>query len=431
MGTSQTEHLHHFYLSQLSKRFLYVRKKTEDMCHFLSDEDVALAYSPHTSPLKWYLAHTSWYFEKFILEKYKKGYRSYKAEFDFLYNSYYRRAGSYLPEDRRGVLSRPSRTEIMLYRQYVTESVMGLLDSLMPFSEGKMLKALELGINLEEQDQEKMLVDLKKNFFENPLRPQYQNMNAQDSTQTSISRWKSFHEGLVKIGVPTDYQFFSFDHERDQHNVWLDAYELSTHLVTNGEYIQFIDEGGYDNPRFWIAEGLELKEKEKWEHPLYWEKEGLQWWSMTLSGMSQVDLNAPVGHISFYEALAFARWKGARLPTEAEWETAARLEKVAGSFLENSNLEPQTSSDKYDHFSQIHGTLWEWTMSPLLPYPRYKALSYGLSEYSEKLLGHYFVLRGGSCLTPQSHYRSTYRNFARPEMRHYYTGIRLARDIHQ
>jgi ergothioneine biosynthesis protein EgtB len=431
MGTSQSEHLHHFYLNQLSKRFLNVRKKTEDLCHVLSDEDVALAYSSQTSPVKWYLAHSSWYFERYILQKYKKGYQVYKAEFDFLYNSYYKRSGSYLSEEKRGVLSRPSRTEIMLYRQYITESVMGLLESLMPFNEGKMLKVLELGVNLEEQAQERMLSDLKKNFFENPLRPQYQTINEVQSPSAPTARWKNFHEGIVKIGVPSDYQFFSFDHERDQHNSWLEAFELSTHLVTNREYITFIEEGGYHNPRYWVAEGWDLKEKEKWEHPLYWEKEGTNWWAMTLAGMTQLDLNAPVSHVSFYEALAYARWQGARLPTEAEWETAARLERVTGAFLENSNFEPMAAPDSYQHFSQIHGTLWEWTLGPFLPYPRFRPITFGLSEYSEKLLGHYFVLRGGSCLTPAAHYRTTYRNFARPETRHLFTGIRMARDMNQ
>jgi ergothioneine biosynthesis protein EgtB len=429
MGTSQSEHLHHFYLNQLAKRFLSVRKKTEDLCHVLSDEDMALSFTEHTSPAKWYLAHTSWYFEKFILQRYKKGYQAYKPEFDFLFNSYYKRSGSYLSEERRSVLSRPSRTEIMLYRQYVTESIMGLLESFTPFTEDKMLKVLEVGINIEEQNQEKMLIDLKRNFFENPLRPQYLNSAQVITSQPSLARWKSFHEGLVKIGVPTNYQFFAFDHEKDQHTAWLEGYELSTHLVTNAEFINFIEEGGYDNSRFWIAEGWEIKEREKWEHPLYWEKEGQNWWAMTLSGMVQVDLNAPVSHVSFYEALAYARWQGARLPTEAEWETAARLEKVKGSFLENSNLEPIVASDSYQHFSQIHGTLWEWTQSPYLPYPRFKALSFGLSEYSEKMMGHYYTLRGGSCLTPSAHYRTTYRNFAHPETRFFYTGIRLARDM--
>lgn len=204
---------------------------------------------------------------------------------------------------------------------------------------------------------------------------------------------------------------------------------ISSHLVTNDEYLAFIDEGGYDNPLLWLSDGWDMKEREKWEHPLYWEKEGQTWWTMSLSGMIPLDLAAPVSHISYYEAQAFAHWKGCRLPTEFEWEVAASSEPLHGIFLEDNEFEPLPSPDDHELFAQIHGTLWEWTQSAYLPYPRYEKFQHGLSEYNEKFMCNQFVLRGGSCLTPRDHYRPTYRNFFYPHMRWQFSGLRLAKDL--
>lgn len=270
-------------------------------------------------------------------------------------------------------------------------------------------------------------MDIKRNFYENPIRPHYQN-EVFYSGEIADSEWRSFHAGLVKIGVPQEFQEFAFDNEKDQHNVWLESFQLNSHLVTNDEYLSFIEEGGYMNPRYWLSDGWDYKEKEKWEHPLYWEKDGQNWWVMTLSGMVPLELSAPVVHVSFYEAMAFAKWKGARLPTEAEWETAARLERPLGTFLENGPLEPIPSEENHEVFSQIHGSVWEWTQSPYLPYPRFRPLGDGMGEYNEKFMCNQFVMRGGSAVTPESHYRLTYRNFYYPHMRWMYGGIRLAKD---
>lgn len=427
MGTSQTSHQQFSHLSLLAEKFLLTRKVTEDLCRPLADEDYCISVTEYTSPPKWHLAHTTWFFERFLLQKFLHNYEVFRPEYNFLFNSYYKRIGAFLPKNKRSILSRPTIDEVYQYRHEVTDTVMRLMHEVNPEDAGALLKILEIGINHEQQHQELLLMDIKRNFFENPLRPVYQTQVFYPEAVVG-GEWRKFHSGLVKIGVPTQYQEFSFDNEKDQHNVWLEDFQLSTHLITNDEYLAFVEEGGYQNPRFWLSDGWDMKEKENWEHPLYWEKEGQKWWVMTLAGMVPLELSAPVVHVSYYEAQAFAHWRGARLPTEAEWETAARLEQNAGSFLENSSLDPTASDETHEHFSQIHGTVWEWTQSAYLPYPRYQSFDSGMSEYNEKFMCNQFVMRGGSAITPASHYRTTYRNFYYPHMRWQYGGIRLAKD---
>lgn len=412
---------------QLLERFIYVRKNTELLCLPLTSEDYNISATIDTSPPKWHLAHTSWFFERFLLEKFNKEHKTYRTEFYFLFNSYYRRSADYLKKEKRNILSRPGIDEIYKYRETVTDQVINLLHELNDYKRDEFLKILEIGINHEEQHQELLIMDIKRNFFENPIRPAYQ-QNVQYSSEINQRYWKNFPEGLVKVGVPAQSSQFAFDNEKDQHSVWLESFSLSSHLITNDEYLEFIDEGGYENPQLWLSDGWDLKEKENWNAPLYWEKHGKDWWHYTLSGMQQVELTAPVVHVSFYEANAFARWRQARLPREAEWEVAAKFESVDGHFAEAQSYEPAPSEDIHQYFSQIHGSVWEWTQSAYLPYPRFHPTQHGLEEHNGKFMCNQFVLKGGSCLTPKNHYRTTYRNYYYPHMRWQYSGVRLAKD---
>lgn len=420
------------YYSQLEAilhRFQAVRTTTEELCRPLVHEDYVLSVTEDTSPPKWHLAHTTWFFENFILKKLNRSYEPYRNEFNFLFNSYYKRLGLYLEKNKRNVLSRPTTNEILAYRKSITERVHHEISLLDENQFQEILEILELGINHEQQHQELLLMDIKRNFYENPMRPKYNPDHSHGPYETSEVIWHNLPSGLVKVGVEKNSPDFAFDNEKDAHDEWIESCMLSSHLVTNDDYIAFIEEGGYDNPLLWLSDGWAMKEKEQWKAPLYWEKEGQQWWVFTLGGMMPVDPAAPVVHVSYYEAQAFAKWKGARLPTESEWETAARSEKSECTFLESGYYEPEPTFNDHGKFSQMHGAVWEWTQSAYLPYPRFEKFHHGLSEYNEKFMCNQFVLRGGSCVTPRSHYRLTYRNFYYPHMRWQYSGIRLAKDL--
>lgn len=410
------------------ERFSEVRKFTEKLCSSLEQEDFLLSVTEETSPPKWHLAHTTWFLEHFILEKCSPDYQCYDPEYNFLFNSYYKKVGQYLPKSKRSFISRPSVDEVFKYRSHVTKKILDLLPQLSGEVNEFAQRILEIGLNHEEQHQELLLMDIKRNFFENPLRPAFKHEVVLHGFKP-VSKWIRFETGLVKIGVTENDPNFSYDNEKNQHQVWLEAFELSTHLITNNEFLAFIDDDGYENSLLWLSDGWDYKEKEKWKHPLYWEKQGDCWWVMSLSGMVPMDPYAPVVHVSFYEAQAFAKWKGCRLPLEAEWETAAKCEPVEGSFLETGNLIAEASKNTHETFSQIHGSVWEWTSSPYTPYPGFKPLKDGLSEYNEKFMCNQIVLRGGSVVTPRSHYRVTYRNFYYPHMRWMHSGIRLAKDL--
>jgi ergothioneine biosynthesis protein EgtB len=420
------------YASQtdaILSRFQHVRKTTEELCRPLVHEDYVISVTQDTSPPKWHLAHTTWFFENFLLKKLNRSYEPYRNEFHFLFNSYYKASGTFLPKVKRHVLSRPTTNEIYAYRKEITSRVLSEVHRLDEKAFHEILCVLELGIHHEQQHQELLLMDIKRNFYENPLRPKYSRDHSHGPYEPSETLWRNLASGLSEIGVSKKSTEFAFDNEKDLHQQWIESSMISSHLATNEEYQQFIDEGGYENPLLWHADGWDLKEKEKWNAPLYWEKDGNQWWVFTLGGMMPLDPASPVVHVSFYEATAFAKWKGARLPTEFEWETAARMESSECTFLENNYFEPESPVGDNAFFSQIHGSVWEWTQSAYLPYPRYEKFHQGLSEYNEKFMVNQFVLRGGSCVTPRSHYRSTYRNFYYPHMRWQYAGIRLAKDL--
>lgn len=424
-----TKDHYHYQKQTIIDQFLTVRRMTEELTRPLVYEDFVIAVTEDTSPPKWHLAHTSWFFENFVLRRIRKSYEPYRAEYGFLFNSYYRSSGNYLPKIKRNSLSRPSVSEIMDYRHAITQAVVAQVEALDEVKFNEIKSCLELGINHEQQHQELLLMDIKRNFFENPLRPKYNPEHSHGAYVSAEMVWQNIPSGIVKIGVDKKSSEFAFDNEKDIHNQWIESCMLSSHLVTNDEYLAFIDEGGYENPLLWLSDGWDIKEKENWKNPLYWEKDGQKWWTFTLGGMMPLDLAAPVVHVSYYEAMAFAKWKGARLPTEYEWETAAKMEKSDCSFLDQGYFEPEPAFEDHEFFSQIHGCLWEWTSSAYLPYPRYEKLQAGLSEYNEKFMCNQFVLRGGSCVTPKSHYRPTYRNFYYPHMRWQYSGIRLAKDL--
>lgn len=413
----------------LINRFEAVRSVTEALCSPLSYEDYIISATEDTSPPKWHLAHTSWFFENFILKRLIEGYKFFRDEYNFIFNSYYKFLGTYLEKSQRNILSRPLTSEIIEYRKYVTKSIVELMNELSRKEFLEIEEVLEVGIHHEQQHQELLLMDIKRNFYSNPIRPKFNLDHAHGSYIHSEAIWQNIPSGRSLIGVSQNSPAFAYDNEKDLHTQWIESCMISSHLITNEEYLVFMESGGYENSTLWLSDGWEFKNKMGWNAPLYWEYESGKWWIFTLSGMMPLDLSAPVVHVSYYEAQAYANWRGARLPTEFEWETAARMEAGESHFLEEGYYDPTSTEEEYDYFSQIHGEVWEWTQSAYLPYPRYEKYQRGLGEYNQKFMCNQMVLRGGSCITPRSHYRNTYRNFYYPHMRWQYAGIRLAKDL--
>lgn len=416
-------------LDDILHRFQRVRTTTEMLVRPLINEDFIISVTPDTSPPKWHLANTTWFFENFILKKLNKNYQFFKNEYHFLFNSYFKKMGNDLTKFKRNILSRPSIEDIFDYRRVITERVLDQLHASDENTFKNIEGIIEIGIQHEQQHQELLLMDIKRNFYENPLRPKYNCHFSCTLYESANVVWHNIPSGVTQIGVSKNANFFAFDNEKDLHKQWIESCMISSHLVTNGDYLSFIEDGGYESSEFWHSDGWDMKEKEKWFAPLYWEKDGGRWWNFTMGGMLELDREAPVSHISFYEAAAYAKWSGSRLPTEFEWETAAQNESSECTFLDSGHFEPEPSVEEHTYFSQIHGCLWEWTQSAYLPYPRYEKYQTGLSEYHEKFMVNQFVLRGGSCVTPRSHYRISYRNFYYPHMRWQYSGIRLAKDL--
>jgi ergothioneine biosynthesis protein EgtB len=410
-------------LAQLLARFGETRNVTQALCAGLSPEDCALQSMPDASPAKWHLAHTSWFFETFILEPGLAGYRRFDSSFRVLFNSYYVGIGARHPRAERGLISRPGLAEVYAYRQHVDEAVLRWAQTSSAMSEA--LDVFELGINHEQQHQELILTDLKHLLSRNPLRPAYAEPVLPRSAGAETLRWDSFPAGLREIGHGADS--FCFDNERPRHRVYLNPFQLASRPVNNREYLAFIEDGGYQRPELWLSDGWDACSAQQWDAPMYWEGAGEDRRLFTLRGMSEIDLDAPVCHVSYYEADAYARWAGARLPTEAEWETAAAGLPVAGNFVESERFHP--APGKADQgLGQMYGDVWEWTNSAYLGYPGYRPAAGAVGEYNGKFMVNQFVLRGGSCATPQSHIRATYRNFFYPWARWQFMGLRLARD---
>ncbi len=413
-------------VGELKERFIRSQEITDGLCDPLSPEDCALSVTEDTSPPKWHLGHTSWFYAQFLLEK----FTTYEVtpEFGFMFNSYYKGIGDHIPKNSRRSISRPGVMEIREWRLEIRLRVIEFLETLTTEQIEPVRRIMEMGINHEQQHQELLLMDIKRNFFENPMRPRYKARALATVHEHVTPSWINIPSGLVNIGVSLSESAFHYDNESDGHKRWIDSFMLMSHPVTNEEFLHFVEEGGYQNPRYWLSDGWDHMNREGWKHPLYWEERDGEWWHFTLWGMVPLDMSAPVCHLSYYEADAFARFRGARLPTEFEWEVASKREKISGNFLENGIFESMTVDDG-EEFAGIHGTVWEWTQSAYLPYPRYENYPGDLAEYNEKFMVNQMVLRGGSCLTDSSHYRHTYRNFYYPHMRWQYGGLRLAKDL--
>jgi len=412
---------------ELAERYSAVRAFTEKLCQPLEIEDYVVQSMPDVSPTRWHLAHTTWFFETFVLTAADAANQTFHPAFVELFNSYYNAVGPQFPRLQRGLLTRPTVKEVYAYRKHVDEQMQRLLDDDERRETGNRTHVIELGLQHEQQHQELMLTDLKHVFAQNPLYPVYRAREIPPSLPVARLRWASFAEGLRQIGFDGDG--FCYDNERPRHREFLEGFELACRLVTNGEYLEFMEAGGYREPAHWLSEGWAAVQQHGWEAPLYWQRRDGAWWNFTLSGLRPMDPAEPVCHISFYEADAYARWAGCRLPSEAEWETAAASLPLDGRFVEDEAYHPQPLAQAANGMNpqQMFGDVWEWTASPYVPYPGFRAAAGAIGEYNGKFMCNQLVLRGGSCATSRSHIRATYRNFFHPPDRWQFTGIRLAR----
>ncbi|MBN4072360.1 ergothioneine biosynthesis protein EgtB [bacterium AH-315-F03] len=425
--------------------YVAVRRQSEKLAEPLCAEDTAIQPIPDVSPTKWHLGHMSWFFEQVILCKFLSNYQPSHPDFFFIHNSYYDSFGQRVERTKRGTLSRPTLAEIMNYRREIDERMCEFLTGVSENLWDEVTNLLQIGINHEQQHQELLLTDIKYVLAENPLHPVYRNTlpnvssapSAPSATIPQIT-FLSFSGGLMEIGADeNDTKRFSYDIEGPRHKIYLNDFKLASRPVSCGEFLEFINDGGYDNPLLWLSDGWAAKEEQHWSAPLYWKRSENQWHIMTLSGLRELNESEPVCHVSYYEAWAFARWAGKRLPTEAEWEIASA---IAESDLARCNLveaelfHPRIfNAEDYSENSgtklkRMIGDVWEWTASAYLPYPGYTQITGPLGEYNGKFMSGQMVLRGGSCATPQSHIRNTYRNFFQYDKRWQFSGFRLAQD---
>jgi ergothioneine biosynthesis protein EgtB len=438
----------------LLQRFRSARRRTMTICEPLTPEDMMVQSCPEASPAKWHLAHTAWFFESFILREFVPGYRVFNPDFTWLFNSYYQSFSNFPEKRLRSSFSRPPLDEILRYRAHVDEAIERMLER---GADPEALKRVELGVNHEEQHQELLLTDVLHAFFTNPLRPVYnQGPKEQGNKGTrqrggaergsSAMKFLRFEGGLHEAGHAGEG--FCFDNELPRHRVWLEPYALADRLVTCGEFAEFIADGGYRRAEFWLSDGWNAVNNNRWRAPLYWTSDSGEWSIFTLRGEQLLSRmkDAPVSQVSYYEADAYARWAGHRLPTELEWEAAAEGHLVDGNLLDSGLLMPApvavtekpASATKgpapalgaivpaFESPAQMFGDCWEWTASAYLGYPGFRPLPGSLGEYNGKFMSGQFILRGGSCATPAPHIRASYRNFFSPETRWQFSGIRLA-----
>lgn len=412
--------------AKLPDIYQLVRQRTENICAPLAIEDYVIQPIVEVSPPKWHLAHTTWFFETFLLKAFCRDYKDFHPKYAELFNSYYYTLGDMHPRPERGDLSRPTVEEIYHYRRVIDQQMMRLLNDIDKTTDPQLVDRVVLGLQHEQQHQELLLTDIKYILGQNPMRPTYQTLPTPPQVEQVTPEWIEIEGGIYGIGF--DGSGFAFDNEGPRHDQLLSPFRICSHLVTNGNYMAFLDDESYQRVELWLADAWRLLQEaariKDWQVPLYWEKIDGQWWHMTLGGMREVDPNAPVSHLSYFEADAYARWAGKRLPTEAEWEVFARQRPIVGNFYEQGWLTPIASDS-----TQIYGDVWEWTQSPYSAYPGYRALGGALGEYNGKFMCNQMVLRGGSCATPFDHIRPSYRNFFYPQDRWQFTGLRLAESL--
>jgi ergothioneine biosynthesis protein EgtB len=421
----------------LAPSYAAVRQQTASLCETLTPEDTVVQSMPDVSPTKWHLAHTTWYFERFVLRDHLPGYEQFNPAFDHLFNSYYYTVGQMFARPRRGLLSRPTLADVMRYRQYVDEQMMTLLSHDVASSEIEHL--ITLGLHHEQQHQELLLTDIKHVFSINPLQPVFREPAPRPATLAGELSFVPRPHGIVACGAPAggppaagtgeattdEARPFTFDNETPRHDVLVRPHALASRPVTNGEYLDFIRDGAYQNVSLWLADAWTKINDQGWTRPLYWSEDLTS--EFTLNGLADLDPHAPVVHVSLYEADAFARWAGARLPSEFELELALEESTIDGNFVDDAQFHPRANDNT--GLRQLFGDVWEWTASPYTPYPGFEPLAGSLGEYNGKFMCSQLVLRGGSCATPRSHIRPTYRNFFYPDARWQFSGIRLARDV--
>ncbi|HEX9811139.1 MAG TPA: ergothioneine biosynthesis protein EgtB [Burkholderiales bacterium] len=414
-----------FGFAELLARYRDVRRASEQICRPLATEDYCIQSMPDVSPPKWHLAHTSWFFETFILRPYAANYVVFHPRYDYLFNSYYETVGSPYPRANRGLLSRPTVADIYDYRAHVDAAMARFLPRCPEEQVQTVRDRLVLGLHHEQQHQELLFTDIKHNLALNPLRPAYAEIADPPGATAPDTAWIKYSGGVREIGY--DGGGFAFDNESPRHRVFLNDFVLASRCVTNGEFLAFMQDRGYERSELWLSDGWREVKEQGWRAPLYWEIREGSWCLYTLGGVRPVRDHEPVCHLSYYEADAYARWAGKRLPTEAEWEVAAASVDVSGNFVESLLLHPSAAPVGPAH-AQLYGDVWEWTASDYAPYPGFRAPAGALGEYNGKFMCNQRVLRGGSCASPQSHVRATYRNFFYPNARWQFSGLRLAAD---